>query len=525
MSNRTVLLALLAASILAAVTVLSFVLPGKSNAAAVSNGANLGFLTGNVVAFTVTQPIGESDTITIARASVPGIADAWNLKHRSRTFASEPARARTLMSILASATALGTVPPASRADALAKTNGTKVIMLHENRTESSLQFGPRGIGGTALVKITDPTPVSNQNLPAGTPGEPRFAIVSGDLERLFQSESLLTWRLSRPLSELAQQPSRIRLIMPAGTLALQRTGANWSLTEPVTAAADGENVAKLLKALEIITVVRFFDDAPPALATEALAKPQARLIIERDLTTPHDQTTLSSTPGDKPAERTTQRREIRIGSAPADPARKTLFASLDDDDFVYAIDAAPLLGLTIDPTKFISPTALDVPSGEIGSITIRLLAANTGDGSQSVTFNRTLDGWTEQRADGQAVLLTKDRGSDVQSSLDFFTKTKANSITLSRPEPNAELAAVHLFSLDGQPLAKLIILAAEGGGSNLFIGPEADAASHATIVWRSYPKMSTLLDFLISPTRDAAAKKLRAAQLQTNPAEPAEITK
>ena len=519
MSNRTVLIALLAAAVLAAVTVLSFIIPGKSGAAAVTSGSNLGLLTGNVNAFTVTQPIGESDTITIARASVPGIADAWNLKHRSRTFASEPARARTLMSILASATALGTVPPASRADALAKTNGIKVIMLHEDRTESSLQFGPRGIGGTVLVKITDPTPVSNQNLPTGTPGEPRFAIVSGDLESLFQTESLLTWRLSRPMSELAQQPSRIRLIMPAGTLAFQRTGANWSLTEPVTAAADGENVAKLLKALEIITIVRFFDDAPPALATEALAKPQARLIIERDIAA------IGGGPGDRPAERTTQRREIRIGSAPADPARKTLFASLDDDNFVYAIDAAPLLGLTIDPTKFISATALDVPSGEIGSITIRLLAASVGDGSQSVTFNRTLDGWTEQRADGQAVLLTKDRGSDVQSSLDFFTKTKANSITLSRPEPNAELAAVHLFSLDGQPLAKLIILAAEGGGSNLFIGPETDAASQATTVWRSYPKMSTLLDFLISPTLDAAAKKLRDAQPQTNPAESAEITK
>ncbi len=521
MSNRTVLFALLAAAVLGLITVLTFIAPGAASLPAVANGANLGLMTGNVSAFTVTPPTGEAGSIVIGRTNFTGMADSWALKYRGRSFASEPARSRTLLSILASATALGTVPAASRADALAKTTGTKVAMLHEDKTESILQFGPRGIGGTVMIKITDPVTVIGKS--AGTTPEPRFAIVSGDLESLFQTESLLTWRLSRPMSELAQQPSRLRLIMPAGTLALQRTGANWSLTEPVIANAEPENVARLLKALELISIVRFFDDGAPSLATEALAKPQARLIIERDEPTAANTPSTSGTPG---TQRPVQRREIRIGTAPADPARKTLFASLDDDDFVFAIDAAPLLGLTIDPTKFIAATALSVPSSEISAMTVTLSAASAPDGSQTVTFKRTLDGWTEQRSDGQAVLLTKDRGSDVLASLDFFTKTKASSITLIQPEPNAELATVQLLSLGGQPLANLKLLAAEGGGSNLFIGPANDNTNQGAAVWRSYPKMSTLLDFLISPTLEGAAKKFRSLAPTSKPTDaPPDINK
>ncbi len=522
MSSRSVILALLVAAVLALLTVGSFLLPGTSPATTITSGTALGLQTGDVTAFSIAPNPVETNGISLSRTPSATVPDAWTLKNRNHAFPAEPARVRAALAILASTTAMGTMPALTADEAAQSMKGTTVRLYHTEHRITTLIFGPRGVGGTVKLMITGPDAVTS---PRTTP--PRFAIVSADLESMFHPEAVLTWRLARPLSELVASPSRVRVIMPAGSIALARTGGSWSLVEPVTAPADGDMVTRLLKALDLVTIARHFDDGPPAAAKDALASPQARLIIERDVP--------ASPPGDpKPTPATTITRELRLGTTPADPDRKTMFATLDDTDFVYAVEAAPLLGLTIDPARYVSATAVSLPAGEIGGLSLQLATASTPEGTQRVTFRRTIEGWTEQRGTGQQVLLTRERGKDVEEALAALTTTRASSVTLSKPQPAAPLAAITLTNLSGEPLAVLDIVAANGGGSNIFIGPGSTPpasgapgelittppnapAAGSPAIWRAYPKLSPLLDYLLTPALEPAAAILRDAA----PAKPA----
>lgn len=276
-----------------------------------------------------------------------------------------------------------------------RTNSGVVRVLH---------LSPTTLGGQSLVLVSSPGGESGA-------ADWRLAVISENLYAEMDERGPMAWRLRTPWTRLATRLTSVRIIGESGaSVVLGRSGAAWSVTEPVRAPANPEAISALLSSLANVRIATFIDDpAARAEAESSLASPRARVAGEADGAT----------------------LELLIGRA-ADPAARTVFARLDQRP-AATIDAETLSRIAAEPTSYISPMIASMEQADIHGLTI------TGHEGDKTLLNlaRSASGWEEIREDGQRVAQAEERAREVQLMLNFLTRAPAMSIRITTPEPDA----------------------------------------------------------------------------------------
>ncbi len=325
-----------------------------------------------------------------------------------------------------------------------------------------LHLSPTTLGGQSLVMVTSP----GQSGGAGEGSmQWRLAVVSENLHAEMSDRGPMSWRLRTPWTRLATRLSSVRVVGESGTsVVLSRTGAAWSVAEPVRAPANPENISALLSSLANVRIATFIDDTARAEAENSLASPRARVSGQGDGAT----------------------LELLIGRA-ADPAARTVFARLDQRP-VATIDAESLTRIAAEPTSYISRLISHAEQADIHGLTI----AGGGDGRALLSLSRSAAGWDEVRESDQRIAQGEERAREVQLLLNFLTRAPAMSIRISPPEPAPTLiGTIDVSDAKGQTLQTVRVLR----GEPAMIWVDVDG------VFRGYSTLPGLLQRLLgSPT-------------------------
>jgi hypothetical protein len=322
-----------------------------------------------------------------------------------------------------------------------------------------LHLSPTTLGGQSLVMVTSP----GQSGGAGEGSmQWRLAVVSENLHAEMSDRGPMSWRLRTPWTRLATRLSSVRVVGESGTsVVLSRTGAAWSVSEPVRVPANPESISALLSSLANVRIATFIDDdTARAEAENSLASPRARVSGQGDGAT----------------------LELLIGRA-ADPAARTVFARLDQRP-VATIDAESLTRIAAEPTSYISPLISHAEQADIHGLTI----AGGGDGRALLSLSRSAAGWDEVRESDQRIAQGEERAREVQLLLNFLTRAPAMSIRITPPEPAPTLiGTIDVSDAKGQKLQTARVLRVDPA----MIWVEVDG------VFRGYSTLPGLLQRLL----------------------------
>jgi hypothetical protein len=386
----------------------------------------------------------------------------------------------------------GTAPEGGEAGAWARA-GVRVRTF--DGREQSVEFGATPLGGRDLVRVRDGT------------GAWRWAVVDLSLrERLlgkgFGSEVVRGWR-SKLLIPDAPEASRVRVgVEGSPGLGLRRVGRLWRVEEPVSAPADAESVARLLGALTQLRIERFYDEGAPTREAAGLGEGDAdggvlTLRVERD---------ERVVDGERVSTRT-RARTVRIGG-PADATGRTAFALVETGaeargttgegaaaqgggGAVVSVDGAGLAILRVDPLRYVSRTSSEALASDVQRV--RVIAAGESGGATTI-FARVGEAWEERRSAGGAggagdaapVRLSPREGGEVGLLLEFLTREPAKVVRAGRPEGAKLIGRVELLDLAGERMGEALEVAVIIGDANpLLLG--------AGEVWRSYNAAPALL--------------------------------
>lgn len=463
MSSKPIIAALLLAIALA-VAVLGVVMYNRATAArgpSIASPAGvearavpigdlvLPFDAGSVRQIELLPPAGPRQRLTLDPAT-----GQWTLQERA--WPVEPDAVAAALALLKDARAQA-VPTATSAQGPAPTE----LVLRDDAGAQVARFrlASRTLAGQGLFEA----------LPApGSAGPIRAAIVRSAVHERF-NPGFLPWRQTllfptatratavtlarqgaddRPDPQTAGQPPR--------RITLAGRAARWALTEPLAVPAEPDAIARTLSTLASLRVVRFFDAAAPTPAQAGLDTPRATLTL----------TLPPPTPDAPPVERT-----LRLG-ARADEAGRTLYASLDGSDALFAVDAALVEQLPVVPEPYIARACLDAEPADIRALRLALSgppapASPTPSADPAATppetprgpgwaFARTAEGWAELTGSPapSTVLLSPQRAATIDEVALFLTKAAAVEVRAT-PLPHAQVTPL------GTITAELI----EGRGS------------------------------------------------------------
>lgn len=288
--------------------------------------------------------------------------------------------------------------------------------------------------------------------------------VEGDLGELLLESGLGPWRLPRALPVTLDDPQRIRIEAAGGTIALEREAGRWLLREPVAIEAEADAVRSLIAALSRIRVQSF----EPVAIVSALDAPWLRIEIER------------ASPG---------------GSGAALGAMLEVGSALDLAETAYAgrasawqggepliasrtlsLAADGLAGLSIAPEALVRRTLSGMPPGEVVRVAL------TTAGGAAATYTRTLGGW----ADGSGREVERPAKAAIDAILDFACITPADAIAFDTSEPLEPLGGIGLQLRRGESVLV-----------QLFRGPgEGQIVAEVDGVRRSYSNEAALLEAL-----------------------------
>ncbi|MBI3086494.1 MAG: DUF4340 domain-containing protein [candidate division NC10 bacterium] len=176
-------------------------------------------------------------------------------------------------------------------------------------------------------KAPAPTPEPDQAYVAVEGGKQVFLVEGKILEALKRSP--LDLRDKRLLSFEIKDVKGLRLAWPDATIALEKEGDNWKLTQPQVATADS---GKALDLIYSVNGLRFKDIAtekPGDLVRYGLAKPQVEVTVKKTDNT------------DLPA----------IAFGKIDKGKNQLFAKVKNSPIVYVLEPRVLDDLPRDPAK------------------------------------------------------------------------------------------------------------------------------------------------------------------------------
>lgn len=442
MSSRLIAIVLVLAILLAGATMLVIQFGGSGSGPSSTGGAGGPLPSG---ARLVEASAGEIRQVVISR---PGAADTlargedggwWLVGAGEQRWPIDDGRMDAALRMITEARSVAEVAPQTAID---HDGSTVTLTLVDGRT-ITVQLAAQTLGGQGLAEV------QMGGSPGGKPGPKRLAVITDALHRTMTVGSAKHWRRTELLPRVAQTAVGLRIVGRAGSIALKKVEGRWGVMEPVSGPADAEAVARALAVIEGLSVTKYFDEAgdPPASVRASLESPQGRLLID------------VLEPAAKPGQPGTRLIEVTLGGV-ADPQGKTIAVAVGG--VTAAVDAGKLAQLTLDPTRYLSPTATVVRPQDVGGLALSVTPDTPGAKPVERSWRRTLDGWLEMRPGGGEVLQTKDRGAQIEATLSLLAGVPASSIKLEQPPGYQAIGSVKLTSPGGAPLDNLELGRAPG---------------------------------------------------------------
>lgn len=442
MNTRTALIALALVALLGALTLFS--LRGAATPAPGPGPASAPALDpARVFRIEVTQADGAPASLTLNRS-----LDVWMLTVGSESpFPAQTGVARGLARLISDALAQASQPSPAPTPPFA----TLRLSL-PGGTQRTACVLDTAVGGSVAVY---------EETPAGWLRRSGRA----DLAGLLRPAAIAQWREASVFPTLLAPPNRVLVESAGKRLELSRLRDRWAMIQPVSAPADADEVAKLLRALRGLSVQRWLSGDAAYGSSDTPPTATIRL--------------WSSAGGASTARRAVVQSLIIDG--PADSSGTAYFARSDaspvqasDTDptslwgpFPATVAAQAIQELVKPADTYISRRAVQTPGADVGRIAlceltrdlarVGQLAPPAQAGPRDVVLERTLSGWARspqasavQPPDGQA-------SERVAAFIRLLCDTDAAGVMLSPPF-DAELtplALIILGSPNGAPLEAL----------------------------------------------------------------------
>lgn len=302
-------------------------------------------------------------------------------------------------------------------------------------------------GSTHSIEF-DASPLAGRVLVRSVPdeGTPVQGFVEAALFDAFVQTSLTTWRDPRPFAVVGPGPARIELESAAGSLALARREARWTMLEPIQIAADNDAANELTSQLAGINAVTMHDTLTAADARTSLSQPLATLATETDLRLPDASgetvaaTIRQSVRVGGPADLTGTRvyAEVLWTVAMADARAETLAGPV-----VVELNTADLNTLNTRAETYFSRRATTFAANMIERITLT-------DRARTLSLERDGLSWIS----GNAALLPGDAEA-INNLLGLLTTTQADDVRLAPRElPPDQGTTIALHFGIGPPAAQ-----------------------------------------------------------------------
>lgn len=446
MSSRLIAIVLALAIVLAGVTMLVIQFGGSSSPAAPTPSEGR-LAPGDKL---LDVPAGAITQIVISR---PGAADTlaksegeWSLLSAGeQRWPLDEARVEAALRLLTEARVAATPDD----QAVMEADATTLTILAGAGRTVELKLAAQTLGGQGLAEVRDGPTEAVRRAPR------RLAVIQDALHKTFTVGAARNWRRMTLAPRVSQTAVGLRIVGESGTVALKRVSGRWAVIEPVPGPADPEAVGKTLRALESLTVARFFDDAggvPEAIAS-GLDNARGRVLVETLVPGPAGQASLTG--------------QIEMAFGPiADPQGKTVAVRVGT--VTAAVEDTQLRQISADVTRYLSPMATQVFPADVGEITLAFGGPSTPAATR--TFKRTLDGWVESRPGQGDVLQTKDRAAQIDATLQFLAALPAEAVRVDAPPQYQTIGTIRLLSPGGAPLDVLEI--GRAPGLALWLRPE-----------------------------------------------------
>jgi len=259
-------------------------------------------------------------------------------------------------------------------------------------------------------------------------------------------------KLKKPLSEFRDEmvldvkSDKVARLTVTGKLSyeLAKKDGQWGLVKPLSAAADKDEVKKLLDKACRVTASEFVADAPKDLAAYGLTKPRLLVRLEMEPEKPPTPMPATTKPATKPKLKPGRKYAFALGKQVGDKA----YAKLLDAPAVFKVDGAMLKDLQpnlvlLRVKKVVRLTADDVTGVEIevpaGKASLarkdgqwQMTAPLKGKADEK-TVKKLLDGVADLKADSfeDSVAVLKTYGLDApKAKLAFRLAGKGETTTL-----------------------------------------------------------------------------------------------
>ncbi len=361
------------------------------------------------------EPEGDGGTLRIERAGERWViaGDGW------------PANETTVRAALRLLSEI----PISSGGARASDRETRVTLEFNDgeRAEFWVEPAARAVGGGAAVRDA-----------MGRQGRAPI-----DLARAFETAKADTWRSLAAMPTVDIESSRVTLERAGeAPISLARVRGTWFLREPARAKADDRAVAALLGDLIDLRAVRFGGEL-----IEPVAGGITAIIVEKDERSPRADGTM---------ETSVERAELRVlGTANGDGSETAVVS----DGVRLALRTDRIRALDIDPSQFVSRTAIAAAPADIGMIVLR------GPEDQ-VAFRRKVSSWEALGAAAERLADPMEESGGVERLLAFLANAQAESVTLDPAAAEGEPGErfIQIFGLGDEPIATIEAGSAMMGG-------------------------------------------------------------
>jgi hypothetical protein len=275
----------------------------------------------------------------------------------------------------------------------------------------------------------------------------RLAQIDSGIHEMFRAADLAFWRDTVALPGVGPEASRITIKNSDRTIALARLKDRWFVRQPVSAPANEDRVATVIRALNGVVITDFHDSRQPDRAMTGLDAPVAVVTTETD-----------AGPANPAGGTTTF--QLSVGG-PADTTGKSLFASLTTGEGpprTFVIDAAGLsAALASDPIAYIAAPATHLGPADVGGIAFSS-EPNPGAAPSSAptlprrSLKRSLSNWVEVLPNGSESMLAEAQAKGAVDFLALLHGRQPASVVITAPQGYQRTGESSLLSLDDSPL-------------------------------------------------------------------------
>lgn len=390
-------------------------------------------------------PVDEIDRVTIARAgSMPMVFERTASGEWSQTqpfeFPMDPFSIRQMAAAARELDVLDRIPP----DALGSDQSLTTLQLEPPAGEITyqwpggsltLELGRRSVAGRAYLRRR---------------GDDAVCIVNQKLHERVLDMNPAEWREKRLFKYAGADSQRIGWQQGDVKLTLERTGRQWTMTEPLRTRVDPTNLDAFLQALGRASAATFILDIadPKELANFGLANPVGVLTIVTSPQAPSQ--SGSSVPGTQPAAVTER---LLVGQRRS-TSTQDRFGMIEGRPVVIGLSEPVIEALFRNKESLASPTGSGVKPADVKSIVIRATPATTssavvGAATQptELKLERDLEKWRAPEHGNAEV-----NAEQVQTLLDQLCTLRAPEVQFKDFPRELQIATITLYGFDQRAL-------------------------------------------------------------------------